>query len=136
MTSSGTLIIALIAAPAGIMSSSLRSFLHTIPLVKVAGQTTSPAETLNALPGIQPHLLVLDADLTGSALPLYLQKLRASFPNLNIVTLVNSHYQQESALTAGASHALLKGCLDDQLRQVILSTHSPAATRPYDLSFH
>jgi DNA-binding NarL/FixJ family response regulator len=140
MKSSGVPIIALIAAPAGIMGSSLHSFMRTIPQVKVAGQTVSPTETLTALPRLHPHLLVLDADLIGPALPLYLQNLRAKFPNLNIITLVNSPHQQELALTAGASHALLKGYLNDQLRRVILSAQNSAPVPPEqaanDLSFH
>lgn len=121
MTEPGFSILTVIAAPVGIMSSSLRSFLRTIPGVHVVAQVSSPAEVLHALTWCQPHLLVLDADIAGPVLRACLKELRAISPTLNLVVLINNQSQQEAALAAGASHALLKGCLGGQLRRAIIS---------------
>ncbi|NJN93491.1 MAG: response regulator transcription factor [Anaerolineales bacterium] len=122
MTESGVLIQTLLVAPTGIMGSSLRTFLRTIPGVRVADQVSSPDEALKVLSHCQPNLLLLDADAANGNLDTRLGQLRLAAPTLNLIVLANSWSQRQDALNAGASSALLKGCLDDQLRQAILLT--------------
>ena len=109
----------LLAAPVGIMGSSLRTFLRTIPTVLLIGQAESQAEALAALALALPDILVLDADLAGGGLAAFLRALRAAAPTLNLIVLAESGCQQATALAAGASHALLKGHLDEQLRRAV-----------------
>lgn len=120
MTESGVLIQTILVAHTDIMGSSLRTFLRTIPGVHVVNQVSSLGEALKTLPHYQPNLLLLDADTATGNLVTSLNQLRAAAPTLNLIVLANSWKQRQDALNAGASCALLKGCLDDQLRQAIL----------------
>jgi DNA-binding NarL/FixJ family response regulator len=113
------LISAMIAAPAGVMISSLRTFLHTIPGVTVVNQVDTQAAALQQLHSDPPYLLLFDADLAGGNLAAGLQALRHCAPGLNLIVLVNNPQQQQTALAAGANHALLKGFLDEQLRRAV-----------------
>lgn len=121
MTESSVLIQTLLVAPTGIMGSSLRTFLRTIPGVRVVAQVADPDEALKILAHCQPNLLLLDADAAHGNLSASLGQLRLAVPTLDLIVLANSWNQRQEALNAGASSALLKGCLDDQLRQAILA---------------
>ena len=110
----------MIAAPSALMGSALRTFINTIDGVQVAAQASSQAEALQLLTELQPHLLVLDADLAAANLTAHLQSLLQVAPDLCIVLLANNQRQRTAALAAGASHALLKGRLDEQLRSAIM----------------
>ena len=110
----------MIAAPSPLMGSALRTFINTINGVQVAAQASNQADTLQVLTALQPHLLVLDADLAEADLDTYLHSLLQVAPDLCIVLLANSQRQRTAALAAGASHALLKGCLNEQLRSAIM----------------
>ena len=119
MEKTGVLILTVIAAPSGLMSSSLRSFLRTIPGVEVAAETACLCDTMRALTGNYPRLLLLDADLPGPVLNPCIRQFHADFPSLKIIVLTGSSAQQETALAAGADYALLKGNLDGQLRRAV-----------------
>ncbi len=121
MTESSVLIQTLLVAPTGIMGSSLRTFLRTIPGTRVVDQVSCLDEALKILARYQPNLLLLDADAANGNLNTSLGQLRLAAPALNLIVLANSWNQRQDALNAGASSALLKGCLDDQLRQAILA---------------
>lgn len=103
------------------MGSSLRTFLRTIPGTRVVDQVSCLDEALKILARYQPNLLLLDADATNGNLNTSLGQLRLAAPALTLIVLANSWNQRQDALNAGASSALLKGCLDDQLRQAILA---------------
>jgi DNA-binding NarL/FixJ family response regulator len=120
MTQSEPLILAVIAAPEGVLSSSLRTFLRTIPGLQIAAHVTGQAGALETLARIRPQLLLFDVDVAGSQLAACLHQLRSTSPALNLVVLSNSKNQQQVALDAGASSTLLKGCLDEQLRRAII----------------
>jgi DNA-binding NarL/FixJ family response regulator len=110
----------MIAAPSALMGSALRTFVNTINGVQVTAQAASRAEALRVLADSRPHLLVVDADLAEGDLSACLQSLLHLAPDLCIIALVNNHRQRTAALGAGAAHALLKGNLNEQLRQAIM----------------
>jgi DNA-binding NarL/FixJ family response regulator len=117
---SSSILRVLMAAPAGAMSSSLRSFLYTIPRKHIIIQTPSLVETIRILNSQHPDVLILDADLALN-LQEGLQQLHRAAPDLPVIVLVNNSLQHQSALEGGARHALLKGFLNDQLRQSVLT---------------
>ena len=110
----------MIAAPSVLMGSALRTFINTINGVQVTAQAYSQTEAMQVLDDLHPHLLVLDADLAEDDLAAYVQSLLQVAPELCIVLLVNNQRQRTAAIAAGASHALLKGCLNEQLRRAIM----------------
>ena len=162
---SGDPVLVLIAAPAGIMGSSLRTFLRTLPEVRVVAQVAGRQEALDALDVHPAHVLLCDVDLidanhppAGGAAnqppagshdehgpgkqPLYsaapaggswagswaadfLEQARQRCAGLRCIVLVNSPLQQAMVLAAGADHALLKGSLDEGLRQILMQCSSP-----------
>jgi DNA-binding NarL/FixJ family response regulator len=115
----------IIAAPAGIMSSSLRTFLQTVPGVQVVAQVTTQAGALSALNGDRQQLMLLDADLAGKGLvqvemlAILIRIAHRACPNLHSIVLINTPAQKLAVLAAGANQAILKGALDEELRQAI-----------------
>jgi DNA-binding NarL/FixJ family response regulator len=112
----------LIAAPDGIMGSSLRTFLQTIPEVRVVAFVSTSLESLQAVVRHRPNLLILDLDVVGgdferfSALLVYLHQSRTVADQARCLVLVNSPAQQQRVLDEGADEALLKGALNEELR--------------------
>jgi DNA-binding NarL/FixJ family response regulator len=105
--------------PAGILRSALLTYLRCIPGVEVQAAVACSAEIPPLLRQRQPQSVILDADLTGDFLAL-IKHLQGLDSQINLIALVNSPQQQAAALAAGATHALLKGFLDERLRQAIL----------------
>jgi len=123
----------LIAAPDGIMSSALRTFLNTQPGVHVTAQASSRSEAEQALKNQRPELLVLDCDLAernsedGASLADTIHHLHGLHASVHIILLVNSLQQKQAALEAGANQVILKGNLDVQLPQTIAYYRSLAS---------
>jgi DNA-binding NarL/FixJ family response regulator len=110
----------LIVSKPGIMRDSLVSFLRALSDVQtiwIAGDTAT---------AWQMHLdhpvdtIVMDSNLSESEMLELLQRVRAHQPAANVITLVESIRQQQQCLAAGARHALLKGFLNEQLRDAVL----------------
>jgi CheY-like chemotaxis protein len=115
--------------PAGILRSALLTYLRSIPGVTVEAAVAGPQDVLPLLQQRLPNVVILDADLTGDFLGL-LQNLQSSQPQINLIALVNNPQQQPEALAAGATHALLKGFLDERLRQAITAETPGAHEHP------
>jgi DNA-binding NarL/FixJ family response regulator len=111
---------AMIAAPTALMASSLRTFINTISGVEVVAQAYTHPELRQMIDDLRPHMLILDADLTDGNVAGFVQALLKPAPDLCIVILVNNLQQRTTALAAGASHALLKGWLNEELRSAIM----------------
>ena len=115
-----------IAAPPGIITNSLRTFLSTIPEVQV-GFTVGLWQDLEVF--LQEDFgctILLDADLATDQMAERLKQLTGCHPSCRIVALVNTNAEQRIALAAGAQSALTKGNLGDQLRQAILNIARPS----------
>jgi DNA-binding NarL/FixJ family response regulator len=124
-------ILVLIAAPLGIMSSSLHTFLQTLPDVKVVDHCVNQADTLSALRNLRPNLLIIDLDMVvkeseiENALEEFIDQVRLLNPETQIIVLVNSLKQKQSAVIAGADQVLLKGILEGPLAQVCSPVRQP-----------
>jgi DNA-binding NarL/FixJ family response regulator len=124
-------ILVLIAAPVGIMSSSLHTFLQTLPDVKVVDHCVNQADTLSALGNHPPNLLIIDLDMVsngseiGNTLEEFIGQVRSLAPETQIIVIVNSLKQKQSAVIAGADQVLMKGMLEGPLAQVCSPVRLP-----------
>jgi len=119
MEKTGVLLSTVIAVPTDAMSAALLALLRTIPNLAVMAQTTGLPATHQALIQLRPHLLLLDADLPGPDLAACIRQIHADFPDMMIIVITATPAQQETALNAGADHALLPGFSTGTLRQLI-----------------
>lgn len=111
--------LAVIAAPNGVMASSLRTFLQTIPGDWVVASVNTLADACLEVDRGRPKFLLLDAELAKAALVDWIEQLLASAPGLRLIVLVNSEEQQAAAQVGGAAFTLLKGFLENDLRQLV-----------------
>jgi DNA-binding NarL/FixJ family response regulator len=115
----------LIAAPEGIQSSALRTYLETLPGVRVVGRSASQAEALQDLANCQPRLLLLDCSLNNEggktclSMQPYLAQVYAMVPTIQVIALAGDRRQKQLALEAGAIQVILKGGFDQPLRQAV-----------------
>ena len=114
----------LLAAPASIMGSSLRTFLGTINEVEMTGYVNKPDDIQTALINQHPAILLVDADLVDQfAIPNFetiLTEIHKNCTSIRTIVLVNSFSQKSAALKAKCELILIKGELGDQLRKAIL----------------
>jgi CheY-like chemotaxis protein len=115
----GVLLSTVIAIPTGAMSAALLALLRAMPGLEILIQTTGLPATHQALARLRPHLLLLDADLPGPGLAACIRQIRTDFPDMMIIVITATPAQQETALNAGADHALLPGFSTGTLRQLI-----------------
>jgi DNA-binding NarL/FixJ family response regulator len=104
--------------PAGILRSALLTYLRSVPGVVVEAAVASLEEVLPLLQQRPAHSVILDADLNGNFMA-QLNQVHHLHPEINLIALVNRPQEQPAALAAGATHALLKGFLDERLRQAL-----------------
>ncbi len=110
-----------VAAKPGVMRNSLLSYLRTIPNAQVIAVVGSALIALDTIREWQPSLVVVDSDLTEWEMETLLRQLQGELPHIKSIALVESIRQQQVCLAAGANVALLKGFLDEQLRQAVLT---------------
>lgn len=122
---SGSSISVVLAATAGILSSSLRSYLRTMPNVHIVAEVGCSQNLIATLEAYRPQVLVLDADLPSLDLAPSVQHALRVCGELGVVVLANGHDQHAVAIGAGAHHVLLKGFLGQQLRQAVLAGAAP-----------
>ncbi len=115
----------LIAAPEGILGSSLCTFLETLPGVQVVARSTSQARTLRDLAENQPRLVLLDCNLnsgresTSLTLTGFIREIRALWPGVYVIAIASYLAQKQLALDSGASQVILVGNFDQPLRQAV-----------------
>ena len=125
-------VLVMIAAPLGIMSSSLCTFLQTLPGVKIVEHCVNQAGTLSALRKHRPNLLIIDLDMVsngsviGNTLEEFIGQVRLLNIEMQVIVLINSLKQKEAAVKAGADQVLMKGMLEGPLAQVCSSVRLPA----------
>lgn len=109
-----------LAAPAGLLHTSLISYLQAYPHLRVTCAVTTLQALLNA-PGspIHTQVILLDAALADERLPQALGDLRYRYPAAVFIVLVDSPQQQQAAHSFGAHFVLLKGNLGDSLRAAL-----------------
>ncbi len=112
----------MIAAKSSLMRNSLWSFLRaTLPnqAVVFANQFES---ALRMVTEEKPVLAIVDADLADSGMQNLIRWIRTEEPSVRLVALVESRREQQSCIALGANHALLKGFLDEELRNAVMDT--------------
>lgn len=118
-----------IAAPTGVMRSSVRSFIQTI----VDTQFLEFADTCEVAKSLVcehfPDILILDYDLSAT-LPEsegpfvdWLISLRTCSPDTRTIMLLNDHNMVNPMLHAGAVAAFIKGTLNENLREAIQTNY-------------
>lgn len=111
-----------IATNTGLIHHSLLAFLSTLPNIQIIGLVSDVELILTMAHENLPDVLILDANLSKTVVPKLIKRLKSELPELNCIVLANNVQQQELCLHAGASHALLKGFLGEQLTQAVLAT--------------
>jgi len=107
------------------MRDSLVAFLRAVPRLRVAEMAQSADAAMRLTRAVQPDVLVLDVNLSDVGILDLVRGLRAERPDLNLIVLADTLRQREQLAAAGASHALMKGCLDDQLRRALFDDPPP-----------
>ncbi len=104
------------------MRDALLAFLRASTGVEVVAVVDEPGRALEAARRCWPHtaLAVIDGKLSEQILLGVVRQLSIEQPALNSVLLVDNLRQQRAFLAAGATHALLKGHLDERLRAAVL----------------
>jgi DNA-binding NarL/FixJ family response regulator len=125
-----TMRIMIVARPS-LMRNSLLAFLRAMPQVDIIALADDAVTALQTAQLRQPEVVVVDMDLEDGALDL-IRQLHHEPPSPRSVVLVNNFYQQKRFLEAGASIALLKGFLEEQLQKALLN-EAPANSSGYSM---
>jgi DNA-binding NarL/FixJ family response regulator len=124
----------LIVAKPGLMRNSLLAFLRATPGVDVVALVDSTAGGLHLARLLRPEVVVVDTDLAEDGVLAMVQQLRTEQPRLRSIVLVENLLQQQQSLQAGAKHALVKGFLDERLREAVWDWQSEGSRDRSDVS--
>ncbi len=111
----------MIAARPGIMRNSMVSYVRTLSTRHATVLVDQLDSALKTLRSKNVKLAIVDADLSEEGMFRLIRLIRAEQPKARLIALVESLRQQQLCLGLGANDALLKGFLDEQLRQAVLS---------------
>ena len=111
----------LVVAKPGLMRNSLLAFLRATPGVDIVALVDNATTALRMARTLRPAVLLVDTNLAENGVLGMVRELRAEQPAVRSIALSESIQEQQQLLQAGASHALIKGFLDERLRQAILS---------------
>ena len=117
-----TMRIMIVARPS-LMRNSLLAFLRGMPQADIIALADDAVTALQKAQLHQPEVVVVDMDLEDGALDL-IRNLHHEPSSPRSVALANNFYQQKRFLEAGASVALLKGSLEEQLQNAVLNEAS------------
>jgi DNA-binding NarL/FixJ family response regulator len=123
--------LALIVAPPGPLRNSLQALLTTMPQIEILAETSDPSALLRMGAEIQPHVVLMDADLPEVQVCAALDQIKTEWSKTRSVVLVKDSEQQQVIETAGADAALIKGCPAAELISTIedlLSQQEDGAT--------
>jgi DNA-binding NarL/FixJ family response regulator len=110
----------LVVAKPGLMRNSLLAFLRATPGVDIVALVDNATTALQMARILRPAVLLVDTNLAENDVLVMIRELRAEQPAVRSIVLSESIQEQQQSLQVGASHALIKGFLDDRLRQAIL----------------
>jgi DNA-binding NarL/FixJ family response regulator len=125
---------ALIVAPAGRMRNSLLAYLRALPGVRVMGWGAPTLDALRSAGERGLDVVIFDADSVSEAgLIELVRSLRHEYPRVKSVILSNALHQRQKFLAAGADEVLVKGSLDDHLRDALLGREASKPNTAMDL---
>lgn len=109
----------LIVAQPGPLLHGLRALLRSIPNVEIVGVVAHTAEAVQAVSECQPAVALLDGALPGEGLLALLKSLKARWPELHCLALVDGVEQQRQAQAGEADIVLPKGVLAARLSAAV-----------------
>ncbi len=101
--------LALIVARPGPLRNSLQALMTTMPQIEILAETSDPSALLRMGAGIQPDLVLLDADLPEDQVCAALVQIKEEWSQTRTIVLVKDAQQQQEIQAAGADVVLLKG---------------------------
>ena len=117
---SDELLSVLVAARPDLMRNSLVSYLRTISGITILPPMDDASSTLQAVRALRPDVVVADVNLSETSVLSLVQQLRKEPSKPNCIVLADSVQQKKLFNTAGASSVLLKGFLDERLKEAVL----------------
>ncbi len=109
----------LIVAPPGPLRYGLRALLRSIPNLEIVGVVACTTEAVQAVSECQPAVVLLDGALPGEGLLTLLKSLKARWPELQCLALVDGVEQQRQAQAGEADMVLPKGVLAARLSAAV-----------------
>jgi DNA-binding NarL/FixJ family response regulator len=104
---------AVIVAPPGLLREGLRAALNTLDRPKIVGEADTAAHAITMAQ--DPALVLLSVQESGSDSLTAIGTLKARWPAVRCIVLVDTVAQQQAACAAGADEALIKGVRPDKL---------------------
>ena len=101
--------LALVVARPGPLRNSLLALMTTMPQIEILAETSDPSALLRMGTEIQPHVVLLDADLPEEQVCAALRQINKEWSQTRSIVLVKDSQQQQTVQAAGADVALLKG---------------------------
>ena len=101
--------LALIVARPGPLRNSLQALMTTMPQIEVLAETSDPSALLRMGAGMQPDVVLVDADLPKEQVWPALQHINEKWCQCRSIVLVGDSLQQQEAQAAGANVALING---------------------------
>jgi DNA-binding NarL/FixJ family response regulator len=81
----------------------------TLPQIEILAETSDPSALLRMGAEIQPHVLLLDANLAEEQVWPALRQIKEEWSQTRSIVLVEDSQQQQKAQAAGADVVLIKG---------------------------
>jgi DNA-binding NarL/FixJ family response regulator len=91
----------------------------TMPQIEILAETSDPSALLRMGTEIQPHVVLLDADLPEEQVCGALQQIKEEWSQTRSIVLVEDSRQQLEVEAAGADVALIKGYRATKLIETI-----------------
>jgi DNA-binding NarL/FixJ family response regulator len=98
----------LVVAMPGIVQEGLQALLSIIPDVEVL-VATDCASALETVERDIPSLVIVDEEGPEDSAPTVINRVKASWPDINCIALVGDEQQREQAQEAGDDLVLIKG---------------------------
>jgi DNA-binding NarL/FixJ family response regulator len=115
-----------VAARPGLMREALVAFLAAMPAVRVKYVSDDAPMLLDLLQQDPPHAIIMDVNLGQDTVLALLPRLHATSMPVRCIVLTNDVWQHGAFLSAGADAVLVKGFLDESLRQAVLGDSASA----------
>jgi DNA-binding response OmpR family regulator len=109
----------LIVAPLGPLRDGLCALLNSMPNTQIVGVVAHIEAAVQAISECRPALVLLDSALPGEGFLPLLEHLKASWPRLQCLVLVDGVEQQGQAQIAEADAVLVKGAAAARLSAAV-----------------
>lgn len=116
--------VVLVIAEPGRTRAGLIALLEAAPGLDSIFTADDSATALKRIPPRRPQLLFLDADMPGDEVWFLLRQIKAKWPDITCIALIDSFRQRQTAHAAGADGVLLKGFSAAHLYSTINRLHN------------